>query len=197
MLYFSSTIRSYAPDSYLLITNYVHYSSNPVLYFFSTYDHPAPLYQYSKHIQNPMMFPYTQTGSGPWIPLYKVHVGLKGRLESRKLNECCHCGIALNFDELRTTVLIDRMHHLDCELDNVYFQYSSFSNFQYFSLFVNVFHYLSIFFSIFRISNTMQYHVLIDRVHHLDCELGCCAEQCVFDNICICICLIIAFLFDW
>ena len=112
-------------------------------------------------------------------------MGLKGRGESQWLNECCHSGIALNFDELRTIVLIDRVHQLDCELDNVYFQYSSFSNFQYFSLFVNVFHYLSIFFSIFSIFNTPQYRALIDRVHHLDRELGCCAEQCVFDNICV------------
>ena len=88
-----------------------------------------------------MMFPCTQTGSGPWVPFYKVHVGLKGRRESQWLNECCHSGIALNFDELRTIVLID-------------------------------------------------------RVHHLDHELGCCAEQCVFDNICICIGLLFVFVFD-
>ena len=121
------------------------YSSNPVLYFLSTYEHPAPLHQSSRHIQSPMMFPCTQTGSGPWVSFYKVHVGLKGRGESQWLNECCHSGIALNFDELRTIVLIDRVHHLDCELDNVYFQYSSFSNFQYFSIFVNIFLYFSVF----------------------------------------------------
>ena len=128
-------MRSYAPYLYPLITNSVHYSSHPVLYCSSTYDHLAPLHQTSRHMQSPMMFPCTQTGSGPWIRLYKVHVGLKGRLKSQQLNECCHSGIALNFDELRTIVLIDRVHQLDCELDNVYFQYSSFSNFQYFSVF--------------------------------------------------------------
>ena len=107
-------LRSYAPYLYPLITNSVHYSSHPVLYCSSTYDHPARLHQTSRHIQSPMMFPCTQTGSGPWVSFYKVHVGLKGRRESQWLNECCHSGIALNFDELRTVFLIDRVHQLDC-----------------------------------------------------------------------------------